>query len=139
MLKFSKSYWQTKLHTFPNIKQYWHFQRVTGSQYYALFQTTNNTDIFRELLTNNTTHFAKHQKILTFSESYWQTILNTFPNIKKYWHLQGVTGKAILHTLPNIKQYWQFQRVTGKQYYILFQNLYQPMLTLPENSFQIKL
>ena len=29
---------------------------VTSKQYYALFQTSGNTDIFRELMTNNTTH-----------------------------------------------------------------------------------
>ena len=109
------------LHTFPNVKLYWNFQRVTGKQNYTLFQTSNNIDIFRELLANNTMHFSKQQTILTFSESYWQTILNTFPNIKKYWHLQRVTGKAILHTLPNIKKYWHFQRATGKQNYTLFQ------------------
>ena len=50
---------QTILHTFPNIKQYWHFQRVTGNQYYTVFQSLRQT-------------------ILTFSESYWQTILHTF-------------------------------------------------------------
>ena len=40
-----------------HIKQYWHFHGVTPKQYYILFQTSNNTDIFRELLVNNTTEF----------------------------------------------------------------------------------
>ena len=39
--------------TFPDIKQYWHFQRVTGKQYYTLFQSL-------------------YQAILTFSESSFQ-------------------------------------------------------------------
>ena len=41
-----KQYWhfhwvysQTILHTFPDIKQYWDIQRVTGKQYYMLFQS----------------------------------------------------------------------------------------------------
>ena len=87
-----------------HIKHYWHFEGVTRKQYYTLFQTSSNTDIFRELLSNNTTHFSRayikhndifrvigkqyytlfqslHQTILTFSESYWQTILHTFPEL----------------------------------------------------------
>ena len=40
-------------------KQYWHFRWVTPKQYYTLFQTSNNTDTFRELLVNNTTHFPR--------------------------------------------------------------------------------
>ena len=51
---------------------------------YTLFQTSNYAEIFKELLANKTTHFSKHQTILTFSESYWLTILCTFPNNKQY-------------------------------------------------------
>ena len=36
-----------------HIKQYWHFHGVAPKQYYILFQTSNNTDIFRELLVRN--------------------------------------------------------------------------------------
>ena len=50
ILILSWSYSQTILHTFPDIRQYWHFQRVTGKQYYTLFQSL-------------------YQAILTFSES----------------------------------------------------------------------
>ena len=41
---------------------------------------SNNTDIFKGFLANNTTHLLRvHIKqILIFSESYWQTILHTF-------------------------------------------------------------
>ena len=77
------SYFQTILHTLPDINQYLHFETVTGKQYYTLFQssyqtilitsesywqtivnkfpqlTSNNTDIFRELLANNTTYFSR--------------------------------------------------------------------------------
>ena len=36
---------------------------------------------FRELLPNNTTHFSRHQTNNTdISESYWQRILQTFPD-----------------------------------------------------------
>ena len=67
---------QTILYTFPEL-------------------TSNKTDFFKELLINNTTHFSRvyikllanntahisfHQTILTFSESYWQTILQTLPD-----------------------------------------------------------
>ena len=59
-----------------HIKQYWHFNRVTPKRYYTLFQTSNNTDISRELLVNNTTHFCKVY-------------------IKQYWHFQRVPSKLI--------------------------------------------
>ena len=42
-----------------HIKQYWHFHWVTPKQCYTLFQTSNNTDTFRELLVNNTTRFSR--------------------------------------------------------------------------------
>ena len=83
------------------IKQYWHFQRVSGKQYYTPFESSyqTNTDIFRELLANNTAHLSRasikqyrkklqtlkisnqYQTILTFSESYWQAILHTFQEV----------------------------------------------------------
>ena len=50
---FSLSYSQTILRTFLDIKQYCHFQRVTGKQYYTLLQNL-------------------YQTILTFSESSFQ-------------------------------------------------------------------
>ena len=62
-----------------HINNYWHFEVVTPEQYYTLFQTSSNTEIFKELLSNNTTHFSRHEAILTFSKSYLQTILHTFP------------------------------------------------------------
>ena len=75
--------------------------RMLTSSNYKLFQSfmSNNTNTFRELLPNksthffritgtlrkllpnNTTHFSRHQVILTFSESYWQTILHTFSEL----------------------------------------------------------
>ena len=63
-----------------NKKKYSHFQTITtnNSKHVSDF-ISNNTDSFMELLPNNTTHFSRHQTILTFSESYWQTILHTLP------------------------------------------------------------
>ena len=56
-----------------HIKQYWRFHWVISKQYFTLFQTSNNTWIFRELLVNNTTHFSSlYQPILRFSESSFQ-------------------------------------------------------------------
>ena len=44
------------------------------------YQTRVNTFLeFKELLSNNTKHFSVHLSVLTFSESYWQTILHNFP------------------------------------------------------------
>ena len=50
ILIISESYYQTRvdsfseflpkiLHTFPDIKQNWHFQSVAGKQYYTLFES----------------------------------------------------------------------------------------------------
>ena len=49
-----------------HIKNYWHFQGVTLKQYYTLFQTTNNTDIFRDLLANNTANFSRFHIIIQY-------------------------------------------------------------------------
>ena len=68
---------------------------------------------------------------MTLFGSYSKTILHTFPNIKKYWHFQRVTGNQYTKHFSRayIKQYWHFQGVTGKQYYTLFRSLYQAILT----------
>ena len=39
----------------------------------------NITGTLRELLSNNTTRFPRHQAILTFSESYEPITMHTFP------------------------------------------------------------
>ena len=53
------------------IKKYSHFQTIaTNNSKYVSDFISNNTDSFMELLPNNTTHFPRHQIILTFSESY---------------------------------------------------------------------
>ena len=78
----SERYYQTKVNKFSGF-----ISKITGTlrkllqQYYTLFRISSNTDIFQELLPNNTTHFSRHQAIQTFSESYWQTILHTFPEL----------------------------------------------------------
>ena len=54
------------------IKKYSHFQTITTNNSNNVSDfISDNTDSFIELLPNNTTHFPRHQTILTFSESYW--------------------------------------------------------------------
>ena len=115
LLTLSGSYSLIILHTFLNKKQYWRFQRVTGKQYYILFQSL-------------------HQTILSFSEIYWQTILHTFPefissnpdifreflpffrvHITQYWYFQRVTTNNIDLFRAHVEQYSHFHRVTAKQ------------------------
>ena len=67
---------------------------------YSRFQTIN---------TNNSKHFFRFH-IMTLSLSYSRTILDTFPDIKQYWH---------------------FQIVTGKQYYTLFNTTHMKQTILP--------
>ena len=100
------SYPRTILHTFPGIKQYWHFQRVTVKQYYTLLQSLHQVILaFSELLANSVTHFSRA----------W---------VKQHWHFQGVIGKqyytlfqslyqAIVKSFfrVHITQCWHFQRV----------------------------
>ena len=62
------------------IKHYWHFEGVYPKQFYTLFKRSSNTDIFRELLANNTTHFSRAY-------------------IKQHWQFQRVTGKQY-YTFP---------------------------------------
>ena len=148
---FSFRSWDNQILTFevysnvmtsPNA-QTWNTKHILlnnlGSKHSVVI--TNITGTFRELVPNNTKYFSKHQTILTFAESYWQTILHIFPNIKKYWHFQWVTVKqyyTLFQTSRNIdifresipnstthfskhKQYWYFPRVTAKQCYTLSQ------------------
>ena len=122
---------------------------------------SNITGTLKELLPNNTTHFSRHQAILTFSESYWQTILHTFPEltsnnndifrellgnnthffrvyIKQYWHFHRVPSKLNYSKSffrVHITQYWQFQRVTTKQYWLI-QSSYQTVFTLSQSYYQ---
>ena len=89
-----------KLQTFPDIKQYWHFQRVTGKQYNKLFQRL-------------------HLKTLTFSERYWQTILQTFSDFISLSTNRNIFRELLANNTTNffrfyIKQYWHFQRIPLK-------------------------
>ena len=110
VLTFPESYWQTILYTFPEL-------------------TSNNTDIFKELLANNTTHFSKvhinnnlksfHQTILTFSESCWQTILQTFPDFISLSNNTDIFGELLPNNTDlfraHIKQYSHCHRVIIKK------------------------
>ena len=129
-----------------DIKHYWHFEGVTPKQFYTLLPTSSNTDIFRELLSKNTTLFQSlHQtilntellanntkntfpeltsEILTFSESYWQTILHTFPEFipsNTDVFREFLLNEAIVKNFfkVHITQYWHFQRATTKQYWLI--------------------
>ena len=82
------SYSQRILHTFQDIKQYWHFQRVTDKQYCTLFQSF-------------------HQTILTFPESYWQTMLHTFPELTS--HNTDISRESLANNTT------QFSRVYTNQ------------------------
>ena len=62
-----ESYYQTRVNKFSEFISY-----ITGMLmkllYYTFFQTPGNTNIFRELLANNTHFQSLYQAILTFSE-----------------------------------------------------------------------
>ena len=84
------------------------------------------------------------QRILIFSESYWQTILHLFPELTSnntdiFTELLASNAAIISRFHVIIKQYWHFQRVPGKQNYVFFQSLYQAMLTFSDNFFQFLL
>ena len=106
-----------------HIKLYWHFHWVTPKQYYTLFHTLNNTDIFRELLVNNTTYFSRVY-------------------IKQYWHFQRVPSKlnysknsfqSTYHTIMTLSesyygQYWLIQNYSYQTVFTLSQNYYQTIV-----------
>ena len=101
ILKLSESYYQTRVNTFSAF-----ISNITGT--------------LRDLLPNNTTHFARHQAILTFSESYGQTILHTFPELtqKNTDIFRELLANNTTHfSRVYIKQYWHFQRVPSKLNY----------------------
>ena len=82
-----------------HIKHYWHFQGVTFK--------------------NNTTHSSRHQSILTFSESYWLTILQTFSDFISLPKNTDIFRELLANNTKQfsrvyIKQYWHFQRVPFK-------------------------
>ena len=55
-----------------SVKQYWHFERVTGKQYCKRFQISYH---YKIILTFSKSYY---QAVFTLSQSYYQTILNTF-------------------------------------------------------------
>ena len=114
LLTLSGSYSQTLLHFFPDIKQYWHFQRVTGKQYYTLSQSL-------------------HQTVLIFSKGYLKIILHTFPEFVSNNNniFKKLVARNTAHiSRASIKQHWHFQRVTGKQYYKRFHISYNYQVIL---------
>ena len=115
------SYYQTRVNTFSEF-----ISNITGT--------------LRELLANNTTHFSRHQAILTFSESYCQTILHTSPELtSSIMTFSELLGNNTTHfSRAYIKQYWHFQRVSFKLNYSkkFFQSSYHTILTLSESYYQ---
>ena len=114
----SERYYQTKVNKFSEF-----ILKITGTlrkllqQYYILFQISSNTDIFQELLPNNTTHFSRHQAILTFSESYWQTILHNFPELTSNNNdifTELLASNTTHFSRVYVKQYWHFQSIPSK-------------------------
>ena len=94
-----------------------------------------------ELLPNNTINFSRNQAILTYSESYWQTILHTFPELTS--NNTDIFRKLLENNTTHfsrvyIKQHWYFQRVPSKLNYIkkFFQSSYHTILTLLESYYQ---
>ena len=58
-------------HLPSKIKKYSHVQAViTDYSKHVSDFISNNSDTFMELLPSSTTHFTRHEKILTFSETY---------------------------------------------------------------------
>ena len=98
-MTLSKNYSQAILHTFLDIKQY--------------------TDIFREPLANNTTHFSR-----AYIKQYWHTESYRELTGKQYYTLFQYLYQAILR--------WDFQRFPSKLNYNkkLFQSSYCTILTL---------
>ena len=102
-----------------HIKQYWYFQRVTGKQ---------------------CTRFQKlDQTTLTFSESYWQTKLQTFPDfisLSNNTDIFRVTGKQYYKLFRvEVTQHWHFQKVTIKLYWLI-QSSYPTVFTISQSCYQ---
>ena len=135
ILTLSESYYQARGNTLSEfiIKHYWHSEGFTPKQYYTFFQISSNTDIFRELLANNTTHFSRayikqywhfqrvsfklnyskkffqssYHTILTLSESYYQTILTYLELISNSIH-------TFTELLPNSSKHF-FESFNGQK------------------------
>ena len=125
-----------------HIKHYWLFEGVTPKQCYTLAQTSSNTDIFRELLSNNTSHSSRvYIKRRWHLQSSWQTILHPFPepisnNTDIFRELLANNTKHFSRVYT--KQYWHFQRLSSKLNYSkkFFQSSYHTTLTLSESYYQ---
>ena len=80
----NQSYCQTRVNTFSGSSQQTllALQGVTPKRYHKFFQISSSTDIFREFLSDNTTHFSKaYINQYWHFQSYWQTISHTFPEL----------------------------------------------------------
>ena len=102
ILTLSWSLSQTILHTFLDIKQYWHFQRVTGEQYYRIY--IKQCCYFQRVPSkwNYSNVQSTYHTILTLSDSYYQTILTYSELISSSIH----TSTELL--LNNSKHFLEF-------------------------------
>ena len=102
ILTLSWSFSQTILHTFLDIKQYWHFQRVTGEQYYRIY--IKQCCYFQRVPSkwNYSKVQSTYHTILTLSDSYYQTILTYSELISSSIH----TSTELL--LNNSKHFLEF-------------------------------
>ena len=85
ILILSWSYSLTILHTFPDIKQYWYFQRVTGKQYYRVY-------------VKQYWHFQRVPSILNYSKNFFQSTYHTIMTLSKSYYQTILT---YLELIPN--------------------------------------
>ena len=101
-----------------HIKHYWYLGSYSQTilHFFSRYQAILT---FSELLGNNTTHLqGLHQIILTFSESYWQSILHTFPRFI-------ASNQRVSSKFNDSKE--------------AFQSSYHTILKLPESYYQAML
>ena len=118
------------------------FRELLPNKSKHVFRVHNQTLLaLRDLLPNNTTPFSRYQAILTFSESYWQTILRTFPELTS--NNPDIFRELLANNTTHfsrvyIKQYWHFKRDSSKLNYSkkFFQSSYHTILTLSESYYK---
>ena len=122
-MAFWESYSQTMLHTFPDIRQYWHFQRVSVKQHFTLFQSLHQIILtFSELLANNTTHYTVPELTSNNTDILRELLANSTTHFSRVY----------------TRWYWHFQRVSSKLNYSkkFFQNSYHTILTFSKSYYQ---
>ena len=101
ILALSWSCSQTILHTFPDIKQYWHFQRVTGKE--LLHQ-------FPEFI-KQCWPFQRVSSKLNYSKNFFQSTYHTIMTLSRSYYQAILTYSELISN----SQYSHFHRVITKQ------------------------